>query len=122
MEFFMVTVVRSHQVIVHAPLQPVFDYISNLTRHPEWSGGRLRIEAMTPGPVTVGKEYLSHGDVAGQKDRPNQVQVTQYESPHRFGFVSKDPDFGKVAHEFTFTEQNGGTLIMRTMTLSLNPI
>jgi len=118
----MVTVVRSHQVIVHAPLQPVFDYISNLTRHPEWSGGRLRIEAMTPGPVTVGKEYLSHGDVAGQKDRPNQVQVTQYESPHRFGFVSKDPDFGKVAHEFTFTEQNGGTLIMRTMTLSLNPI
>ena len=118
----MITVVRSHQVIVHAPLQTVFDYVSDLTRHPEWSGGRLKIGAITPGPVTVGKEYLSHGDAAGQKDRPNRVQVTQYESPHRFGFVAKDPDFGKVTHEFTFTEQDGEVLIRRTMTLSLNPI
>jgi len=118
----LITVVRSHQVIVHAPLQTVFDYVSDLTRHPEWSGGRLKIGAITPGPVTVGKEYLSHGDAAGQKDRPNRVQVTQYESPHRFGFVAKDPDFGKVTHEFTFTEQDGEVLIRRTMTLSLNPI
>ena len=118
----MVTVVRSHQVIVHAPLQSVFDYVADLTRHPEWSGGRLKIEARTLGPVAVGKEYLSHGDVAAQKDRLNSVEVTQYESPHRFAFVSRDPDFGKVSHEFTFTEQTGGILIKRTMTLSLNPI
>ncbi len=118
----MVTVIRSPQVLVHAPLQTVFDYVSDLTRHPEWSGGRLKIEAVTPGPVTVGKEYISHGDVAAQKDRPNTVRVTQYESPHTFGFVSKDPDFGKVTHEFTFTKQNGAVLIMRTMTVSLNPI
>lgn len=70
----------------------------------------------------MGKEYISHGDVATQKDRPNTVEVTEYESPHRFGFVSKDPDFGKVTHEFTFAEQNGEVLIRRTMTLSLNPI
>ena len=118
----MVTVVRSQQVIVHAPLQFVFDYVSNLTRHPEWSGGRLKIEAITPGPVAVGKEYVSYGEVAIQKDRPNRVQVTQYESPHRFAFVSNDPDFGKVSHVFTFIEQNGEVLIKRIMTLSLNPI
>ena len=118
----MVTVVRSHQILVNVPLQTVFDYVSDLTRHPEWSGGRLKIEAVTPGPVAIGKEYLSHGDVAGQKDRPNRVQVTQYESPQRFAFVATDPDFGKVSHEFTFTEQNGEVLIKRIMTLSLNPI
>ena len=117
----MVIVIRSHQILVHAPLQSVFDYVSDLTRHPEWSGGRLRIEAVTPGPIAVGKEYISHGDVAAQKDRPNTVQVTQYESPHRFAFVSKDPDFGKVPHEFTFTEQTGGVLITRTMTVTLHP-
>ena len=117
----MVTVVRSHQVLVNAPLQSVFDYVSDLTRHPEWSGGRLRIEAVTPGPISVGKEYVSHGEVAIQKDRPNTVQVTQYESPHKFGFVAIDPDFGKVSHEFTFAEQTRGVLITRTMTLSLNP-
>lgn len=118
----MVTVVRSHKVLVNAPLQSAFDYVADLTRHPEWSGGELKIEAVTPGPIAVGKEYISHGDVAAQKDRPNIVQITRYESPHRFGFVSKDPDFGKVSHEFTFTEQTGGILIKRTMTLSLNPI
>jgi uncharacterized protein YndB with AHSA1/START domain len=117
----MVTVVRSHQILVHSPLQTVFDYVSDLTRHPEWSGGRLKIEAVKPGPIEVGKEYISHGDVGPQKDRPNTVQVTQYESPHSFTFVSTDPDFGKVKHEFTFIEQTEDVLITRTMTVSLNP-
>jgi uncharacterized protein YndB with AHSA1/START domain len=121
-EWPVTSVVRSHQIIINAPLQSAFDYVADLTRHPEWSGGRLKIEALTPGPVAVGKEYLSHGDVAGQKDRPNSVEVTQYEPPQRFAFVSKDPDFGKVSHTFTFTQQTGGILITRTMTLSLNPI
>ena len=117
----MTTVVRSHQVLVHVPLQKAFDYVSDLTRHPEWSGGQLRIGAVTPGPIAVGKEYISHGEVAIQKDRPNTVQVTQYESPHKFAFAAKDPDFGKVTHEFTFTGQNGSVLITRTMTVNLNP-
>ena len=118
----MTIVVRSHEILVNAPLQSAFDYVSDLTRHPEWSGGRLTIEAVTPGPIAVGKEYISHGDVAGQKDRPNRVQVMQYESPHRFVIAASDPDFGQVTHEFTFKEQNGGVLIKRNMTLSLHPI
>jgi uncharacterized protein YndB with AHSA1/START domain len=118
----MNTVTRSHQVLVRAPLQTVFNYVSDLSRHPEWSGGELKIEAIAPGPIAVGKQYRSRGEVATQKDRPNTVQVTQYDSPHRFTFVSTDPDFGKVQHEFTFTEQTEGILITRTMTLSLNPI
>jgi uncharacterized protein YndB with AHSA1/START domain len=118
----MTIVVRSHQVLVHAPLQKAFDYVADLTRHPEWSGGELKIEAITPGPIAVGKEYQSRGEVAIQKDRPNTVQVTQYESPHKFAFAAKDPDFGKVTHEFTFTERNGSVLITRSMTVNLNPL
>ena len=118
----MTTVIRSHEILVHAPLQFVFDYVSDLTRHPEWSGGQLKIEAVAPGPIAVGKEYVSRGEVAVQKDRPNTVQISQDESPHTFGFVANDPDFGKVSHVFTFTEQEGEVLVKRTMTLSLNPI
>jgi uncharacterized protein YndB with AHSA1/START domain len=118
----MTTVVRSHQVLVNAPLQSTFDYVSDLTRHPEWSGGELKIEAVTPGPIAVGKEYRSRGEVAVQKDRPNTVRISEYVPPHKFGFVSNDPDFGDVSHVFTFTAQNGGVLIDRTMTVSLNPI
>ena len=118
----MVTVIRSHQVLVHAPLQTIFDYVSDLTKHPEWSGGELKIEAVSSGPIAVGKEYRSRGEVAIQKDRPNTVQVTEYEPPHKFGIVANDPDFGRVSHIFTFTGQDRGVLIKRTMTVNLNPI
>lgn len=118
----MTTVIRSHRVLIQAPLQSVFDYVSDLTRHPEWSSGQLKIEAVAPGPIAVGKEYLSRGEVAGQKNRPNTVQIMEYKSPRRFGFVAMDPDFGRVSHIFTFTEQQGGILVERVMALSLNPI
>ena len=117
----MTTLVRSHQVLVNAPLQTVFDYVSDLTRHPEWSGGELKIEAVVPGPIAVGKEYRSRGQVVVQKDRPNTVQVTEYEPPHKYGIVANDPDFGKVSHLFTFQEQGEGVLVKRTMTVNLNP-
>ena len=118
----MTTVVRTHRILVNAPFQQTFDYVSDLSRHPEWSGGELKIEALTPGPIAVGKEYRSRGEVAVQKDRPNTVRVSVYEPPHRFGFIANDPDFGDVTHVFTFTEQSGGVLIERAMTVSLNPI
>jgi uncharacterized protein YndB with AHSA1/START domain len=118
----MTTLVRTHQILVHAPLQKAFTYVSDLSLHPEWSGGELKIEAVTPGPIAVGKEYRSRGKVAIQKDRPNTVRVTVYEPPHRFGFVANDPDFGDVSHMFTLKEQPGHILIERTMTVSLNPI
>jgi uncharacterized protein YndB with AHSA1/START domain len=118
----MTTAVRSHQVLVHVPLQKAFDYVSDLTRHPEWSGGELKIEAITPGPIAVGKEYQSRGEVAVQKNRPNTVKVTEYDPPYKFVFAANDPDFGIVTHEFKFTEQNGEVLIERIMTVNLNPI
>jgi uncharacterized protein YndB with AHSA1/START domain len=117
----MTTVVRSSQVLIRAPLQSVFDYVSDLTRHPEWNGG-LKIEAVSSGPVAAGKEYISQGVVATQKNRPNTVQVTEYAPPRIFSFVARDPDFGKVFHVFNFTEQNGGVFITRTMTVTLPPL
>ena len=118
----MSTVVRTHQVFVKAPLQSAFAYVSDLTRHPEWSSGRLRIEAVTPGPIAVGKEYISHGEVAVQKNRRNKVRITDYEPARKFGFTATDPNFGNVSHVFAFQEQPGGIKITRTMTLSLNPV
>lgn len=118
----MTTVVRQHAIFIKAPLQKTFDYVSDLTRHPEWSGGELKVEALSSGPIEVGKEYFSRGEVAVQKNRPNRLQITQYDSPHTFGFAAQDPDFGGVTHVFTFTEQNGNVLVTRTMTVNLNPL
>jgi len=116
------TVTNVYRVVIHAQPAAVFDYISDLTRHPEWSGGRLRVDARTPGPVAVGAQYVSHGDVPGQKDRPNQLRVTEYQPPSRFAFIAQDPGFGDVVHAFRCTPQDGGTLMERTVTLTLAPL
>jgi hypothetical protein len=117
----MTSLVSSHQVLVHAPLQFAFDHVSDLTRHPEWSDGELKVEAITPGLIAVGKQYASRGEASIQKDRRNTVRVSQYEPPHLFGFIANDPSFGNISHVFTFSKQNGGVLITRTMTVNLNP-
>lgn len=118
----MTTITRSHQIFVRTSRQKAFDYTSDLTGHPQWSGGELKIEEVTPGPIGVGKVYRSRGEVAVQKERPNTVEIIEYEPPHRFAFAAQDPDFGRVTHEFTFTEQNGGVWIRRLMTVNLSPI
>jgi uncharacterized protein YndB with AHSA1/START domain len=115
----MTTLTTTYRITINARPETVFAYVSDLTRHPEWSGGRLTIEAVTPGPVAVGSPYHSRGDVAGQTDRPNELRVTQYQPPTRFAFTAKDPDFGEVVHEFTFTPQDGGTLMERAVTITL---
>jgi hypothetical protein len=87
----MKTIVRSHQILVHAPLQATFDYVSDLTRRPEWSGGQLMIEAVATSLVEIGKKYVSH-----------------YEPPHILGFVASDPGFGDVTHEFKIIKAPDG--------------
>ena len=118
----MTAVVRSHQVLVHIPRQFAFEYVSDLTRHPEWSDGDLKVEELTPGPIAVGKEYVSRGQASIQKDRRNTVRVSLYEPPLKFGFIANDPAFGHILHVFTFSEQNGAVQIVRTMTVNLNPL
>jgi uncharacterized protein YndB with AHSA1/START domain len=119
----MPTLTRSLEMLINAPIQTVFDSISDLTRHPEWSGGNLKIVAVSPGPIAAGKEYRSHGDVGNvQKGRANTVKVTEYEPPHRFAFVSTDPDFGEVTHLFTLAQEGSSIRLQREMTLTLKPL
>ena len=49
----MPTLTRSFQVLIHTKLQIAFDYVSDLSKHPEWSGGELKIEAASSEPIEV---------------------------------------------------------------------
>ena len=117
----MTDVSNVYRVVINAPPEKIFAYVADLTRHPEWSGGKLRIESLTPGPVAVGSQYKSYGEVAGQQNRPNDLKVTQYAPPTRFAFTAQDRDFGEVVNDFKFTHHEGGTLMERTLSMSMNP-
>jgi len=118
----MTNVSNVYRVVINAPPEKVFAYVSDLTRHPEWSGGKLRIESLTPGPVAVGSQYKSYGEVAVEKNRPNELRVTHYEPPVRFTFTAQDRDFGEVVNDFNFITQQGGTLMERTLSMKMNPV
>jgi uncharacterized protein YndB with AHSA1/START domain len=115
----MTTLTNTYRVTIHAPQNAVFAYVSDLTHHPEWSGGRLSIEALKPGPVAIGSQYHSRGDVPGQKDRPNELLVTDYQPSSLFAFVAKDPGFGDVKHTFTFQAQGSDTLMERIVVITM---
>lgn len=70
----MTHVSNIYNVVINATPEMVFNYVSDLTRHPEWSGGKLKIEALTPGPAGVGSTYKSYGEVAGQQNRLNEIR------------------------------------------------
>lgn len=118
----MTSISRSVQILINTNLQTAFDYVSDLTKHPEWSGGELKIEAVSSEPIQVGKEYISKGEFAIQKERPNKLKVTEFESPSKFGFVANDPTIGDVFHTFTFVEKENQVLVTRTIRLNLNPL
>ena len=115
----MTTITNTFRVSINAKPEAVFAYVSDLTRHGEWGGGQLKVEAVSAGPVAVGSQYRSFGEVAGQKNRPNELRVTHYEPPTRFTFVAQDPDFKEVTHQFTFSSQDGGTLMERAVSFEL---
>src|SRR5258706_10917989 len=112
----MTTVTSTSRVMLNAKPEEVFACVADLTRHPEWSGGPLKVEALTPGPATVGSQYRSTG---GQQDRINVLQVTKLEAPSCFSFMAKDERMGEIFHEFTFKAQDGGTLMGRKVTSTM---
>ena len=118
----MTTVIDTYAIHVNTTPEAAFAYVVDLTRHSEWSGGPLKVEALTPGPAAVGSLYRSQGDLPGNKDRVNELRVTQYRPPARFAFVARDPTFGEVIHEFTFTPADGGTRVERTVTTVMSPL
>ncbi len=118
----MAIISNSYHIFIQAKPEAVYSYVSDLTRHPEWSGGRLRIEAGPAGPAKVGSTYQSYGDLPNQKERRNELRVTLVQPPSLFTFIAKDPDFGEVEHTFMFTSENDGTLVERTVSTILDPM
>lgn len=114
----MTTITNKFQVLIKAQPEVVFAYVADLTKHSEWNSGLL-IEAVTSGPVRVGGQYRSRGVVLNQKNRPNELRVTRYEPITHFAFAAQDPDFKEVLHEFTFSPQDGGTRVERSITTHL---
>lgn len=102
---------------INAPPEVVFAYITDFSKHGEWSANALTVEARSPGPAAVGSRYHSVAQVDKLRVEAD-FEVIEYEPPFRFGFAGEDPT-GKYEHHFTLTGQAGGTHLERSISFDL---
>ena len=105
--------VTTFSVEIDRSAAEVFAYLSDITRHGEWSPAELRIEPVAPGgPVTIGAQYRSFGSTLGRPFE-NLVQITELEPDKRFGFSAQTKKFGTFRHTFVLTPTLTGVRVDR---------
>ena len=107
-------------VFIRATPDAVFEYVADLSRHKEWAADTVNAMPHEEGPVAVGKRY--HSDNHFQLgDVHDELEVTIYEPPRRFGFIARGPK-ADVDHLFVLTPTNDGTDVQRVITVLRAPL
>jgi uncharacterized protein YndB with AHSA1/START domain len=75
---------NEHEIIVGAPADEVFAWISDLEGWRKWRPSEGQLEQVTPGPVGVGTTWQASGRVLGEQITVT-IEVTAYEPDERFG-------------------------------------
>ncbi len=110
---------RTYSIVTKASPEAAYDYVADITRHPEWSPDNMKMEPVAAGPVGVGSQFKAVGNLVG---RPNAstLQVIALDKPRRFSFKAVDGN-SEWIHEFLFSEVPEGTRIDRHVTAVRTP-
>jgi uncharacterized protein YndB with AHSA1/START domain len=106
-------------VIVQRPQQEVFDYLAQVSRHGEWSPKPWRAEGVTD-PATVGTKFTSVGQIPGDKEHRNDVEVTEMAPPSRIVWVATEKGQNFVS-TFVLAPDGSGTKVERTLEMPKPP-
>ena len=101
---------------VQVPPEVAFDYVADITRHPEWADSPMTVEALDAPPVQVGSRFRAVGHQGG-RDWPSDLIVTAYDRPTRFAFTATGGPVPTTEghlhrHEFLLGEERGGTRLV----------
>lgn len=101
-------------VSIDRPPAEVFAYLSDVSRHGEWSPKPMRVEGVAPGPVKPGDTFTSYGVIPGDKNHRNDVTVAESTAPSRLVLDAEE----KKEHffnTFELTADGTGTSLTRTL-------
>ena len=101
-------------VVVQRPQQEVFEYLTQVSRHGEWSPKPWRLEG-NPGPLASGTRFTSYGWVPGDKEHRNEVEVTECAPPSRITWETTEEQApGRFVSTYVLTPEGSGTKVDRT--------
>lgn len=96
---------------IGAPVESVYAYLADFSRHPEWSTGVERVETAQNGPLEVGTEMTTAETVPGRFT--SHTRITALEPGRRIAWHSWDGRTAKVDWEFVLTPREGKTHLVQ---------
>jgi hypothetical protein len=99
---------------IAATPEKVFHYLSDFTRHGEWSMSVNKLEQITPGPVAVGTEFKSHETIPIEFD--SFARITSLDEPTLIAWESTDHQVFRTNWELAMTPNAGGTHLVQRVT------
>ena len=108
--------------VANTTQQHAFEYVSDLSRHPDWAMDQMTIEPVAPGPLRIGSKFKHAGaePFLGGRLHHMNVTVTDLEPPGRFGFDTEDGQV-EIHHEFRLNTEADGIRIERQLTWTKRP-
>lgn len=106
-------VVANFSITIDRTPEVVFDYLTDVSRHAEWSPKPFRVEG-TPGKVKTGDTFASIGTIPGDKNHRNEVNVTDCTPPRRL-VLEADEQGERFINTFELEAEGAGTRLTRTM-------
>jgi len=100
------------QTTTSASAERAFEYVADLTKHPDWSSHGLKISQSSPGPVAVGTTFTTEAHQFGKQN--DTVTVSELVPGRRIAFETKGKA-GTVRHWFEVTPSSAGTTITKGM-------
>lgn len=98
-------------LIIECSPEKAFQYLSDLTRHPEWAANRLEVQKTSDGPISEGTTFHSIGHLMGKHE--GEVRIIEL-IPNEKIVYEADDDTGRVRHTILIAPANGGTMITKS--------
>jgi uncharacterized membrane protein len=99
-------------IVVNAPADKVFAYVSDMMKLPEWGGFDNVVRQTSQGDVGVGATYECDGKQFGR--HTDKVTVTEYVPSKRF-VVEVAGDTGQTRNTFDLEEQGDSTKVTKIL-------
>lgn len=99
---------------ITAPVDRVYRYLADFTRHSEWSMSVAKIEQVTPGPVAVGTEFKSSESIP--QEFVSFAKITALDEPTRVAWESTDHQVFRTNWELEISPIAGGTHLVQRVT------
>ena len=103
----MVTIEGS--TTIARPVEEVFDIVADERNEPDYNPQMTAVEKLTPGPIGTGTTWSATISSRG-RSMPMQIEVTDYDRPHRLGSTTTMPNM-VIRGMLTYEPVAAGTLM-----------